>query len=149
LRNVVKCGCYSLAKFVVFQSFNLYYKREIDNQMIKLIINFPFVIKYKMTENGKLRKPILSAFYNISQRNFGILLILWCSFKLSIFVQTCLDQNFTQKGKGLLRYTISTMDWHKKTQNSARGTHYTRAPNIQYLTAWSTFNTPLKIKEIH
>jgi hypothetical protein len=27
----------------------LHYKREIDNQMIKLIINFPFVI-YKMTE---------------------------------------------------------------------------------------------------
>jgi hypothetical protein len=35
-----------------------------------------------MTENCKLRKAILSAFYNISQRNFGILLILWCSFKL-------------------------------------------------------------------
>jgi hypothetical protein len=28
-----------------------------------------------MTENCKLRKAILSAFYNISQRNFGILLI--------------------------------------------------------------------------
>jgi hypothetical protein len=35
-----------------------------------------------MTENCKLRKAILSAFYKISQRNFGILLILWCSFKL-------------------------------------------------------------------
>jgi hypothetical protein len=35
-----------------------------------------------MTENCKLRKAILSAFYNILQRNFGILLILWCSFKL-------------------------------------------------------------------
>ena len=30
----------------------------------------------KMTENCKFRKAILSAFYNISQRNFGILLIL-------------------------------------------------------------------------
>jgi hypothetical protein len=29
-----------------------------------------------MTENYKFRKAILSAFYNISQRNFGILLIL-------------------------------------------------------------------------
>jgi hypothetical protein len=29
-----------------------------------------------MTENCKLRKAILSAFYNILQRNFGILLIL-------------------------------------------------------------------------
>ena len=28
-----------------------------------------------MTENCKFRKAILSAFYNISQRNFGILLI--------------------------------------------------------------------------
>jgi hypothetical protein len=35
-----------------------------------------------MTENCKLRKAILSAFYDILQRNFGILLILWCSFKL-------------------------------------------------------------------
>jgi hypothetical protein len=36
----------------------------------------------KWLKNGKLRKAILSAFYNISQRSFGILLILWCSFKL-------------------------------------------------------------------
>jgi hypothetical protein len=36
----------------------------------------------KWLKNGKLRKAILSAFYNISQRNFGISLILWCSFKL-------------------------------------------------------------------
>jgi hypothetical protein len=42
-----------------------------------------------LTENGKLRKAILSAFYNISQRNFGILLILWCSFKL--WWNFCLD----------------------------------------------------------
>jgi hypothetical protein len=49
----------------------------------------------KWLKNGKLRRAILSAFYNISQRNFGILLILWCSFRLSscddIFVSTCLD----------------------------------------------------------
>jgi hypothetical protein len=42
-----------------------------------------------MTENCKLRKAILSAFYNILQRNFGILLILWCSFKL--WWNFCLD----------------------------------------------------------
>jgi hypothetical protein len=35
----------------------------------------------KWLKNGKLCRAILSAFYNISQRNFGILLILWCSFK--------------------------------------------------------------------
>jgi hypothetical protein len=32
----------------------------------------------KWLKNGKLRRAI---FYNISQRNFEILLILWCSFK--------------------------------------------------------------------
>jgi hypothetical protein len=42
-----------------------------------------------MTENYKLRKAFLSAFYNFSQRNFGILLILWCSFKL--WWNFCLD----------------------------------------------------------
>jgi hypothetical protein len=31
----------------------------------------------------------ITAFYNISQRNFGILLILWCSFKL--WWNVCLD----------------------------------------------------------
>jgi hypothetical protein len=43
----------------------------------------------KWLKNGKLRRAILSAFYNISQRNFGILLILWCSFKL--WWNVCLD----------------------------------------------------------
>jgi hypothetical protein len=42
---------------------------------------FP-VCNAKWLKNDKLRKAILSAFYNISQRSFGILLILWCSFKL-------------------------------------------------------------------
>jgi hypothetical protein len=46
----------------------------------------------KWLKNGKFRKAILSAFYNISQRNFGILLILWCSF--------ISDQKFSYKGKG-------------------------------------------------
>jgi hypothetical protein len=42
-----------------------------------------------MTENCKFRKAILSAFYNMLKRNFGILLILWCSFKL--WWNFCLD----------------------------------------------------------
>jgi hypothetical protein len=42
-----------------------------------------------MTENCKLCRAILSAFYNILQRNFGILLTLWCSFKL--WWNFCLD----------------------------------------------------------
>jgi hypothetical protein len=51
-----------------------------------------------MTENCKLRRAILSAFYNISQRNFGILLILWCSFKL--WWNFCLDQNLVCNANG-------------------------------------------------
>jgi hypothetical protein len=34
------------------------------------------------------------------QQNFGILLILWCSFKL--WWNFCLDRNFSYKGKGPL-----------------------------------------------
>jgi hypothetical protein len=64
---------------------------------------FP-VCNAKWLKNGKLRKPIF-AFYNISQRNFGILLILWCSFKL--WWNFCPDlsrSKFHSKGgKGLLR----------------------------------------------
>jgi hypothetical protein len=57
-----------------------------------------------MTENCKFRKAILSAFYNISQRNFGILLILWCSFKL--WWNFCLDQNLVYNANGPLRWRI-------------------------------------------
>jgi hypothetical protein len=53
-----------------------------------------------MTENCKFRNAILSAFYNISQRNFGILLILWCSFKL--WWNFCLDQNLVYNANGPL-----------------------------------------------
>jgi hypothetical protein len=37
-------------------------------------VDFQFVSLKWLSENCKLRKAILSAFYNISQRNFGILL---------------------------------------------------------------------------
>jgi hypothetical protein len=43
----------------------------------------------KWLKNCKLRRAILSTFYNILQRNFGILLILWCSFAL--WWNFCLD----------------------------------------------------------
>jgi hypothetical protein len=59
---------------------------------------------HKMTENCKLRRAILSAFYNISQRNFGILLILWCPIKL--WWNFCLDQNFSYKVKGPLHVVL-------------------------------------------
>jgi hypothetical protein len=64
----------------------------------------------KWLKNGKLRRAILSAFYNISQRNFGILLILWCSFKL--WWTFCLDlsrSKFCSLGnRSIGRYTMST-----------------------------------------
>jgi hypothetical protein len=56
---------------LIFWYFSFY--DQIDYQ-------FP-VCNTKWLKNGKLRKAILSAFNNISQRNFGIILILWCSFK--------------------------------------------------------------------
>jgi hypothetical protein len=63
-----------------------------------------------MTENCKLRKAILSAFYNISQRNFGILLILWCSFKLCW--NFCLDL-FRSKFSLLRKWSIRSYDIRK------------------------------------
>jgi hypothetical protein len=54
-----------------------------------------------MTENCKLRKAILSAFYNISQRNFGILLRNIYSFKLWWYF--CLDQNLVYNANGPLK----------------------------------------------
>ena len=63
-----------------------------------------------MTENCKLRKAIFSAFYNISQRNFGILLILWCSFKL--WWNFCWDQNLVYYASGQLSSLLSsTLTW--------------------------------------
>jgi hypothetical protein len=64
----------------------------------------------KWLKNGKLRKAILSAFYNISQRKFGILLILRCSFKL--WWNFCLDQNFSYKGKGPFCITVNGTKSH-------------------------------------
>jgi hypothetical protein len=73
----------------------------------------------KWLKNGKIRKAILSAFNNISQRNFGILLILWCSFKL--WWNFCLDQNFSYKGKGPLKnLTISERVFKNKLQDFIR-----------------------------
>jgi hypothetical protein len=45
-------------------------------------INFPRVIQNDWKTANFAGLYILSGFYNILQRNFGILLILWCSFKL-------------------------------------------------------------------
>jgi hypothetical protein len=63
-------------------------EKEPANRLSEKRYQFP-VRNTKWLKNGKLRRAILSAFYNISQRNFGILLILWCSFKL--WWNFCLD----------------------------------------------------------
>jgi hypothetical protein len=83
-------------RILPFSSHFTLQTRETDNQMIKLIINFPFVMQNDcnlQTSQGyiirklrkamrtslakcKLPKAILSAFYIISQRKFEILLIL-------------------------------------------------------------------------
>jgi hypothetical protein len=67
-----------------------------------------------MTENCKFHKAIFSAFYNISQRNFGILLILWCSFKL--WWNICLDQNLVYNANGPLAKSRADITWcqHRK-----------------------------------
>jgi hypothetical protein len=89
-------------KFAIFSHFVLQTGNWCPNT--RLGCQFP-IRNTKWLKNGKFRKAVLSAFYNISQRNFGILLILWCSFKL--WWNFCsLDQNFSYKGKGPLYYTL-------------------------------------------
>jgi hypothetical protein len=41
------------------------------------------------------------------------------------------------------------LQWIYIYKGTKQRTHNTRAPFIQYFTAWSTFKTPLKIKETH
>jgi hypothetical protein len=57
--------------------------------MIKLIINFPFVMQndWKTAYFARLYYPHFTTFRNETSE---------------YLIQTCLDQNFTQKGKGLL-----------------------------------------------
>jgi hypothetical protein len=84
----------------------LYYAREIAAPTPESYVNFPFVIQnYWKTANF--------AFYKILQQNFGILLILWCSFKLGW--NFCLDRNFSYKGKGPLH--SQRLHWNQRTCN--------------------------------
>jgi hypothetical protein len=88
------------------------------------------VCNTKWLKNGKLRRAILSAFYTISQRDFGILLILWCSFKL--WWNVCLDlsrSKFCSLGNRsidplkrtiylLYLYLLSSTRWHFVNENT-------------------------------
>jgi hypothetical protein len=78
----------------------LYYKREIDAPTPDWAVNFLCVIQNDW-KTANFAKAILSAFYNILQRNFGILLILWCSFKL--WWNCC--QNLVYNANGPLQLT--------------------------------------------
>jgi hypothetical protein len=84
----------------------------------------------KWLKNGKLRRAILSAFYNISQRNFGILLILWCSFKL--WWNVCLDlsrSNFCSLGnRSIVLLILQTSNWFVHEYI------FSRKPCLLYLT---------------
>jgi hypothetical protein len=71
LRNVVKCGNYSLAKFANFVTFG--------PKMVAISARNTKVYS-KVYKICKLCKAIFFEFYNISQPNFAILLILVCSF---------------------------------------------------------------------
>jgi hypothetical protein len=83
-----------------------------------------------MTQNCKFRKAILSAFFNISQRNFGILLILWWSFKL--WWNFCLDQNLVYNANGPLRRTqLNLIQW--RLSKGASGSHL-----MTHVWSWST-----------
>ena len=67
-----------------FFSHFVLYAWEIDTFFHKAVYKFP-VRNTKRLKNDKLcRDILLFAFYNTSQRNFGILLILWCFFLFQI-----------------------------------------------------------------
>jgi hypothetical protein len=109
---------YSLAKFAVFQSFCITNGKLINSLIIWLSISHFGICNAKWLKNGKLRKAILSAFYNISQRNFGILLILWCSFKL--WWNFCSDlsrSKFHSKGERSINYKICK-NWIMETMHN-------------------------------
>jgi hypothetical protein len=104
LRSCTSAWTNSTEFFTSFKSFSIDHLRNRQNfDLNKSRQKFHL----KMTENCKLRNAILSAFYNISQRNFGILLILWCSFKL--WWNFCLDQNFSYKVKGPLEWNYKSL----------------------------------------
>jgi hypothetical protein len=66
LQKCLKSFCITRLKLIRF--FRKWYQFPVRNT--------------KWLKNGKLRRAILCAFYNTAKRNFGILLIFCCSFKL-------------------------------------------------------------------
>jgi hypothetical protein len=56
------------------------------------------------TSQGYIIRRILQHFAT-KLRNITNFVMLFQAEMKSVFVQTCLDQNFTQKGKGLLKTT--------------------------------------------
>jgi hypothetical protein len=102
----------------------------------------------KWLKNGKLRRAILSAFYNISQRNFGILLILWCSLKLCW--NFCLDlsrSKFCSLGNRSVQATLNSIPTYSfcsikiYTQNF----HLQTASASEYNIHWKLFLALLEV----
>jgi hypothetical protein len=96
----------------------------------------------KWLKNGKLRRAILSAFYNISQRNFGIVLILWCSFKL--WWNFCLDQNLVYNANGPLSHPEFCKGVLKDLQEMFEGTDFVFNILSQFHQTFLT--NPLKLR---
>jgi hypothetical protein len=84
----------SVTKLVIFQSFvakccKMLYNIALQNLQFSVILYYkremvPTSVRNTkwLHEHCKFRKAMLFAFYNISQWNFAVLLILWCSFML-------------------------------------------------------------------
>jgi hypothetical protein len=110
----------SITKLVTFQSFvakccKMRITKPCEVCRFSVILYYAREIDTAFRKNGKLRRAILSAFYNISQRNFGILLILWCSFKL--WWNFCLDlsrSKFCSLGN---RSNIGLAQWRAFVRN--------------------------------
>jgi hypothetical protein len=77
LRNVVKCGKYSLANFA-----NFVLREEIATTFGPKMVG----ISARNTKVYKILKLCKVIFYNISQPNFAILLILVCSSFLAVVI---------------------------------------------------------------
>jgi hypothetical protein len=76
--------------------------------MIKLIINLPFV-NTKLTEKQQtLQDYIIRILQHFATKLRNITNFVMLFQAVMIFVQACLDQNFTHKGKGLLVSQLST-----------------------------------------
>ena len=84
------------------------------------------------TKIYKICKGFIFPNYNISQRKFGILLILGCCFKLWWYF--CLDQNFVYYAMGPLTRQLQSGAW-KEAGKTNLGASISNV-NVQFLTTF-------------